>query len=276
MQQVSQPRPLEIRNLRFDLSSVPRHWHGGRRSVTAFFDNLSVFFPEGERFFVRAVRAHARHAQHDPTLKRDVNGFCGQEGVHTREHERYNDLLRAQGYPIDLLERRVARILANVDRLLPPRLRLAATCALEHFTALMGHMLLGDDGMLAGADPAMARLWRWHAAEENEHKSLAYDVYLASGGNDPERMAVMAAATVIFWALVLEHQARFMARDGTLTSPREWASLGWFLFGKPGGLRKIFPHYLRYYVPGFHPRDIDDRGLLERWRAAYDLVAKAA
>jgi hypothetical protein len=276
MQQVEPVRPLEVRNLRFDLSAVPRHWHGGRRSVTAFFDNLSVFFPEGERFFVRAVRAHAKRVQHDPSLKRDVNGFCGQEGVHTREHERYNDLLRAQGYPIDRLEQRVARILANVDRFLPARFRLAASCALEHFTALMGHMLLGDEALLEGANPEMAKLWRWHAAEENEHKSLAYDVYLAAGGNDVERVAIMAAATVIFWALVLEHQARFMARDGILSSPREWGALGWFLFGDPGGLRKLIPHYLRYYKPGFHPRDIDDAGLLETWRAAYETVATAA
>ncbi len=271
-----QARPLEIRNLRFDLgAAVPRHWHGGRRSLTAFFDGLSIFFPEGERFFVKSVRAHAKVVK-DPALKRDVNGFCGQEGIHSREHERYNEMLRAKGYPVDELERKVARILAVVSRVLPERLQLAATCALEHFTALMGHMLLGDPRLLAGAHPEMATLWRWHAAEENEHKSLAFDVYLAAGGNDLERSAVMLAATVIFWAKVLEHQARFMAADGVAFSPREWWALGWFLFGDPGGMRRLIPLYLQYYRPGFHPRDIDDGGLLDAWRAAYEVAAKAA
>ncbi len=49
----SSPTP-EPRNLRFDLADVPRYWHGERRSLSLFFDNLSLFFPEGERFFVRA------------------------------------------------------------------------------------------------------------------------------------------------------------------------------------------------------------------------------
>ena len=37
---------------------MPRFWHGGRRAVTIFFNNLSIFFPEGERFFIRSVKSH--------------------------------------------------------------------------------------------------------------------------------------------------------------------------------------------------------------------------
>ena len=44
----------QVRNVRFGTGpEVPRHWHGGRRAVTLFFDNLSLFFPPGERFFAR-------------------------------------------------------------------------------------------------------------------------------------------------------------------------------------------------------------------------------
>ena len=59
---------LEVRNLRlaFD-DEIPRHWHGGRKSVTAFFDNLSIFFPAGERFFIASVNAH-RHLVDDDDL----------------------------------------------------------------------------------------------------------------------------------------------------------------------------------------------------------------
>ncbi len=53
---------LEVRNLRFDVESdVPRHWHAAGRSITTFFDALSTFFPEGERFFVASVHAHRAH-----------------------------------------------------------------------------------------------------------------------------------------------------------------------------------------------------------------------
>ena len=50
---------FEIRNLSFDLDGVPRYWHGGKRSVTLFMNNLSLFWP-GERFFIQSVKAHTR------------------------------------------------------------------------------------------------------------------------------------------------------------------------------------------------------------------------
>ena len=259
---------LEVRNVRFDLSRVPRHWHGGRRAVTAFFDNLSVFFPAGERFFIASVNAHRAHVR-DPRLAADVRGFAGQEGCHGREHERYNELLRSQGYPVRAMEERVVRLLARVRALTPRRWQLAATCALEHFTALMAHLLLSDERMLAGADPTMAALWRWHAAEENEHKAVAFEVFRAAGGSYAERVGLMAVATVIFWAKVLEHQLRMMSVDGTLLSPREWLALARFLFVRPGGMLSLVRPYLAYYRPGFHPWDLDNRALLDAWKREY-------
>jgi predicted metal-dependent hydrolase len=264
---------LEVRNLRFDVEAdVPRHWHTAGRSITSFFDALSTFFPEGERFFVASVHAH-REVVTDPVLREAVRGFCGQEGFHGREHRRYNEMLQRQGYPADALEKEVEQLLARVQARVPRRLRLAATCALEHFTALMAQVLLGDPRMLEGAHPTMAALWRWHAAEENEHKSGAYDVFLAAGGTYTERVTAMVGASIIFWAKVVEHQARLMRADGTHLSPREWLALGNFLFVRPGTLRRIIPAYLRYYVPGFHPRDVDSDALVEEWRREHAAVA---
>jgi predicted metal-dependent hydrolase len=260
-----------VRNLKFEIdASVPRHWHGGRRAVTAYFDALSVFFPAGERFFMTSVRAHQTKVA-DPQLLRDVRAFCGQEGMHGREHRRYNELLAAQGYPVVAMEWRVERLLRFVSRVTTRRMQLAVTCALEHFTALMAQMLLRDARALEGAHPAMAALWRWHAAEENEHKSVAYDVYLAAGGSYLERVAVMAAASVVFWLKVLEHQARMMRVDGTLFSLAEWRSLARFLWVEPGAMRGVARHYFAYYRPGFHPNDIDCTELLDAWKKELEI-----
>ncbi len=255
-----------VRNLRFEVDrDVPRHWHGAGAAVTSYFDSLSLFFPAGERFFMTSVRAHESRVR-DARLRREVRAFCGQEGMHGREHRRYNEALRARGYPVEAIEQRVERLLRLVSRITTRRMQLAATCALEHFTALMAQMLLRDPRVLAGAHPAMAALRRWHSAEENEHKSVAYDVYLASGGNYAERVVVMAVASVLFWAKVLEHQARMMQVDGTLFSPAAWRDLVRFLAVDPGVLRGVATHYFAYYRPGFHPNDIDCSDLLEAWR----------
>ena len=98
---------LQVRNLRFDVASdIPHAWHAAGRSITTFFDNLSIFFPAGERFFIASVRAHMRHVT-DPSLQEEVRTFNAQEGVHGREHARYNARLKAEGYPIDAMETRV-------------------------------------------------------------------------------------------------------------------------------------------------------------------------
>lgn len=257
---------LEVRNLKFRIGpNVPRHWHGGRKSVTIFFNNLSIFFPEGERFFIKSVKAFAKRVR-DPKLLEDAKAFYAQEGVHSREHVRYNEMLAAQGYPVEALERRVTRILTRATKTLPKRFHLAATAALEHFTALMANILLNDPRLLEGAHPAMAALWRWHAAEENEHKAVAYDVYQQVGGNYPERVVVMAVASVIFWALVLEQQYRLMKVDGIEADPKEWAALVRFLFIEPGGMQQMIREYFTYYKPGFHPWDLDNTHLLEAWK----------
>jgi hypothetical protein len=259
---------LEVRNLRFSMANVPRWWHGGRRAVSAYFDNLSVFFPAGERFFVESVRANERFAKSE-SLRREVKAFCGQEGIHSREHVRYNAHLREQGYPIDEMERRVKRLLKVAKSALPPRARLGVTCALEHFTALMAHMILEDPKLLEGADPTMAALWRWHAAEENEHRAVAFDLFRDAGGTYAERAGTMAIATVIFWAKVVEQQARMMNHDGTATTPREWAAVVKFLFVEPGGMQHLIRPYLDYYRPGFHPHDIECTKLVEQWVELY-------
>jgi predicted metal-dependent hydrolase len=239
--------------------------------VTAFWNMLSVFFPEGERFFVESVNAH-RQLVTDPALTVAVREFCGQEGVHRREHARYNQALASLGYPIEAMERRVLRTLNRVRWLTPKRWQLGATVALEHFTALLGERVLSSSLDFHGADPKMAALWRWHALEENEHKAVAFEVYRAAGGHWLERCYLMLLASVIFAFKVFEHQARMMWADGTLFSVREHLDLFRYLFrGSDGGIQQLLPRYLSFFKPSFHPFGPGDVERLERWRAELSL-----
>lgn len=258
-----------VRNLRFEIDeTIPQYWHGGRKSVSIFLDNLSVFFPVGERFFVRAVRAHQAFVKTE-SLKEEVKAFCGQEGVHGREHERYNENLR-RFYPIESMENRVKATLKRVTENSSDIMQLGVTCALEHFTSLLGSLLLDNPRLLEGADPAMAALWRWHAAEENEHKTVAFDVYKAAGGDYPRRAATMIGATAIFWTKVMEQQVRMMKASGILFSAEEWSALGRFLFVDPGGMLPLFGLYFKYYRPDFHPSQIDSTAVFDAWKADFE------
>lgn len=258
---------LEVRNPRFSLGDVPKYWHGRGRAVSIYFDGLSIFFPAGERFFISSVRAHRQHAS--PALLRDVAAFNAQEGIHGREHDAYNAHLAKHGYPVARLERKVDRLLRFAKRVLPRRSQLAVTCALEHFTGSMAQLILGEPRNLEGADPNMAALWRWHAAEESEHKSVAFDVFRAAGGTEVERMGMMVIASAFFWAKVIEHQVTMTRADGCALSVEEWGNLGRFLFVEPGGMWSLGRAWLRYFRPGFHPSDIDDSALLDAWKRSY-------
>jgi predicted metal-dependent hydrolase len=262
---------IEVRNLRFPLGAeVPKHWFGETQSCSTFWDNLSVLFPAGERFFMNSVRAFENVIK-DPKLKQEVRLFYQQEALHSREHVRYNDMVRAHGYPVDEMDKSVRKLLENVAKL-PEEYQLAVTCALEHFTAMLAQGVLGEDSPFEAAHPVMGALWRWHAAEENEHASVAFDVYREVGGNYPVRVVVMAVATLIFWGKVIEQQVRMMHADGTLTSRSEWGALGRFLFKKPGWLFKMAGPYLAYFKPSFHPSELDCSHLLSRWQEEFEAL----
>lgn len=266
---------FEVRNLRFEVDrSIPKFWQGGPKGVSLFLDNLSTLFPPGERFFMRAVR-HFQDRVEDPTLRADVRAFHGQEAMHTREHRRYNDHLLSHDLPADVLEAEVAKLLELVERVLPKRWQLAATVALEHYTALLADILLDDPTLLAEAHPELAELWRWHAVEEGEHKHVAFDVYELAGGNYPERVGIMILASVIFWAVVAEQQVRLMKAADIHLSAKEWREFFTYMFVKPAPLRKLAIPFLRFFKPGFHPNQIPSTPAVEAWKAKRDAAMAA-
>jgi predicted metal-dependent hydrolase len=256
---------IQVRDFDFDFADVPRYWHGGQIGITTYFDSLSILFPAGERFFIASVKAQ-RAAVQNPSLEDDVRLFCTQEGIHGREHVRYNRFLSAQGYPIEAMEERVERLLARVKRRTTPRAQLAITCALEHFTAILAYTVLKRPQQFDLAHPHMASLWKWHALEECEHKAVAFDVYQAAGGSYWERVLVMVVTTVIFFFKLFEHQIRLRWANGTLFSLREWAALLHYQYIEPGNMRSVFKLYFAYFERTFHPWQLGTRAELESWQ----------
>src|SRR5262252_8620870 len=83
-----------------DFRAVPRHWLNHNPTATAIANGVNLLFPWGERFFVRSVK-HYLDRIHDPELRAQIKGFFGQEGRHAAEHDRFNEIMRSQGFEID-------------------------------------------------------------------------------------------------------------------------------------------------------------------------------
>src|SRR5687767_10565580 len=91
---------ITVRDLDLDYRAVPRHWFANNAAATAIANGVNMLFPQGERFFVRSVKHYLEQID-DPQLRAQIKAFFGQEGRHAREHDRFNAILREQGYEVD-------------------------------------------------------------------------------------------------------------------------------------------------------------------------------
>ena len=260
---------LTPRNREFDIARcLARDWFDNHAFKTAWFNAMSITFPLGEKFFIDSVRHFADRID-DPKLTEDIRGFCGQEGFHRREHQRYNEALcRQRGYDLHVMEARLERNIQRGYRFMSPMQRLATTAAMEHITAILAESALcKENPMVSPADSAMQALWQWHAAEEMEHKAVAFDVYRAIGGTEKMRRSAMRQATIFLMLDILMALMHMLRKDKKLWNLRLWRE-GWrFLFGKGGILHRIGPAYKEYFREGFHPWDRDTRPLLDAWKS---------
>ncbi len=266
MNEISRSIELEARNEHFHFeASGRRDWLGGNPATTAMMNALSVTFPEGEKFFMDSVK-HYRDQIDDPTLRKQIKGFLMQEAMHTREHVRYNEQLDEQGYSATKQHLFTRKMMGLARRHLSPKQQLAATCALEHFTAILADQLLRHPEYLADAEDAYSKVWRWHAIEEAEHKGVAFDTYqtITKGGGYFMRVRVMLFVSLMFNFMLWRLTANLMKDVGVSRSPKAWASLAWFVLGKPGLFRRMFLPWAAYFRPGFHPWEHDNRKELAR------------
>lgn len=242
-----------------------RFWFGGSAISTNWINALSTLFPEGERFFADSVRHYLGEIR-DPALLAQARAFIGQEAMHAHEHRRFNELLKAQGYPVQRMEGKVREILDRSRKRQGGMSNLALTCAIEHFTTILVTEVLRSPTFHEPMPGEYFRLWCWHCLEELEHKSVAFDVYVAMGGTYRERVDEMIGATLGLWSLLLTITLAYQSHDRRLWSPKEWwtALMRGFLW--PGLLRRLLPRYLAYFRRGYHPSQNPDGDLITVWR----------
>jgi predicted metal-dependent hydrolase len=267
------PTPaIRPRDQRFGRGTTQaRWWLGNDAYATAFYNALSITFPRGEAFFVESVRAFRDDTP--PKLQSEINAFIKQEVNHSREHVAFNTRAESSGYDMSGLETEVIRILARTKGR-PPIIDLAATMALEHFTALFAHQLLTHPAHLAHAAAHDAALWHWHAVEEIEHKGVAYDTWLHATRDWSRwkrwklKSLMMLIASYNFVTSRTSGMVELLRQDG-LTGSRVMLKLVWYAFGNPGMVRRIIPGWISYFMPGFHPWKQDDRALIALYDSAY-------
>lgn len=258
---------LVVRRLAVDLQTpFDRRWNGGDAFRTAFFNALSMSFPAGEQLFIDSVKLGVKQLSEEQQARfaDEVQGFIGQEATHRRIHALFNEQLTRQGF-VNHWEQRILKRRKRLDNV-EPRGWLAVTAATEHFTAIFAEHLLAHPQSLQGAEPRLRDLWLWHASEESEHRSTAFDLYRASGGNEVWRLRLFRLVSWHFATDLLRQTLHNLWRDGSWWRASTWAS-GWtLLFGGEGLFRLSVAPWRRYLRSDFHPAQADGSAG-ERWLA---------
>jgi len=256
METSTTPFALSARpDVTFDFSSSPAVHHRGNAYLSHFWNALSIMAPSTERAAMRVLRNALKNIE-EPRLRGDVAAFLKQEGLHTREHRRFNARLADLGYDTtDAIARADRALDAYLDGADAPT-AVALIIAGEHLIYALARDLLDDPRVLEGMDPEVKRLFLWHALEEVEHQSVAHDVYIHLYGDGPGHRLRRAKALKDAGVL-LGRTARDLLTDLITAeprrNPRERLELARFMLVSPGYGRSVLGHTLRFVVPGFKP-----------------------
>lgn len=240
----------------FNIPEVSQ-WHIGGKGPSQFLNNLSIYFPEGEMFFIKSVQAYRNNIKKE-RLKLSVKNFVRQEANHTREHERYNEAIRQMGFNVDKFEDLLSKLLGFGIDFLPEQHQLAVTIALEHLTAMMGEILIDHaEDYINGSEEQMTELWKWHAWEEIDHKNVAFDVYKDQCDSYIIRLFWLCVQTAILITLE-EISQQFMLKAAN-ASIKDWIKCYNYKIGPNGFIWKMVPGFISYFNPNFHPlkRDVE-------------------
>lgn len=261
------PHPFK---LSVDGENLPKHWFADSAFLTHLLNTWTVMFPEGERYFVRWSKK-ALQTVEDPQVRKDILGFIGQETQHATQHQKLWDVIRAQGYNIEPLRAVLDQVCFGfLETNVPEKWNYAAVAALEHFTAMFGEIYFETPELMEKMHPEMRALFEWHAAEEIEHKAVAFDQLVAIDDSYALRIGSMNLAVAMLYAITFGHTFFMMWQDKSLFNWREWVTVADCFFGKHEIARKSVSKFLEYYKPGFHPWQNQNYHIAQAALAQYD------
>jgi len=233
-------------------------WNVRLPELSHTLNGFQLALPYLEPYFIDAVRG-AREYVKDPQLLVDVQAFCEQEAEHARQHRQYCRLLRTRYPRLAELESGIQQSLVHSRRNDSLPWRLAYTAGYEAITAQFSRWLFANaEDWFRDADPHFAAMITWHAAEEIEHRHVAFDVLQAVDPNYWLRVRGLLAALKKTYADLTSAVTYMLEVDGLLG---RWDSRTRRLRLRLSSVRNLLPSLLHYLAPHYHPsQDLEPAG----------------
>ncbi|EPJ8675940.1 metal-dependent hydrolase, partial [Acinetobacter baumannii] len=255
--------------LSYDANKSYSFYYEENPVVTSLFVVLSAMFPPGEMFFIESIR-NVRSQIKDENLLEDIRAFIAQEAFHSREHKTLNNHFLHSNYP-EVIEIE-AKTKARLDKLrkLSAVEQVAATVVMEHYTATLARLLLTDQLIKEKTTQESRNLWEWHALEELEHKSVAFDVLNAVGGNSSKnRKLALARVTKLIMPIIFKYWIKILKRKDikfTFKQLKDGVYLGFGGVNRLGILSKAFVDMLDVRAENFDPLNMQTEQLEAEFR----------
>ena len=182
---------MHVRHPVIDFTGLPAMWAAHRQAVHSI-NAIGIVPAHIEPYLIKVLRQAREQldSQQYPDLVADIDVFIKQEAQHLKLHHQMNRAVRDGGYEgMAEIEQAYA---ADYERFLSTKSLRWNVAYCEGFEA-MGCLAAQSmvDGLvfasMSDADPRPIELWKWHLAEEYEHRTVVFRTFHALYGHQPVR-----------------------------------------------------------------------------------------
>ena len=259
---------LVVRRIPFEFpDDLDPIWNPEQPEWSHMVNGASLTMPYLEPFLIHTVR-EASPLLEDDKVREEAKGFIAQEGQHHRTHRRYNNLLKANGYPeLAKIEDEMQRAYKNIEANRSLAFRLGYTCGFETMTLGLTKWLVTERRRLFGrSNTTVASFIVWHFVEEAEHKRVAFNVYKAvHGGYWHRLLGIFTGSLHVVW-YARKAAVLMLKKDGRWNDLRS----RWRLWRRTAEFfAAIVPEGLSSAMPGHDPDNGADPKWVRDWIAGY-------
>jgi hypothetical protein len=172
---------MQVRLPKIDYSRVRPDWAPNREF--AHDRNAASTIPTYvEPYLIQVMqRAKAVLPASEERLHKEIDWFVAQESQHFRQHNAFNKRIREAGYPgLSPFEAKLRQDYVEFLASRSLKFNLAYSEGFESMGPPAARMWFEhSEPFLAGADPEAVALWKWHMAEEFEHRDVCFRLFRA-------------------------------------------------------------------------------------------------
>jgi len=171
---------MQVRFPIFDSTKFRARW-APNAEFAQFYNAFSIVPAHIEPYLIKVMmRARKQLDREHAELNKDMEIFIRQETQHCKQHVAFNNFMYEAGYGD--MRKVEEEYKAEYHRFISKRSLRFNLAYCEGFEALGSASaeiwFHGDiDELIKDADPYAVQLWKWHLAEEFEHRTVCYDAF---------------------------------------------------------------------------------------------------